>query len=701
MSHDANPSAVTALMLLVGIAPALAEPVSFSQQVAPLLEQHCFDCHANGSAEGGVKLDEAAEFATSAESGKIDPQLWWRVLKQVRAGLMPPEGDKLSAKSQAVLEEWIKGQAFGFDAARPDPGRVTIRRLNRVEYQNTIRDLVGVEFETDESFPPDDTGHGFDNLGEVLTVSPLLLEKYLDAATKIIVDALPAGPLANDASERERRRHERFFPRAVPTDPAERSVYAAELLGDFTRRAFRRPTDAETLTRLVKLAEATWSAPDASFESGVAKAMVATLASPRFLFREERAELTGEKLTESTDSDQFPLVDQYALATRLSYFLWSTMPDDELFQEAAAGTLRSNLQGQLARMLADKRSGQLTRNFVGQWLQVRDIDTVLINSFTIAMRDDPASAGFQERRQRLRRLFRREPETLTPEEREELSQFRKERRATEEKFEKFDLTWEVRRAMQRETEMHFDYVLRENRPLTELIDCDYGFLNERLAEFYQLEGLEGLDDDELRLVKLPADSHRGGVLTHGSVLAVTSNPDRTSPVKRGLFVLENILGTPPAAPPPNIPPLEDFPETADGKVVTLRDSMAAHRSDPLCHSCHARMDPIGLALDNFSALGIWRDKDRGEPIDATGELATGETFAGIDELKQLIVKQHSREFITCLTEKMLTYALGRGLDYHDVGIVDKIVDRVIADEYRPRALITGIVESPAFQRTRN
>ncbi len=349
MSRVANPSAALVLMAL--LAPARAEPVSFSEHIAPLLEQHCFECHAEGSAEGGVKLDEAAELATSAESGKIDPQLWWRVLKQVRAGLMPPEGDRLSAKSQARLEEWIKGQAFGSDTARPDPGRVTIRRLNRVEYQNTIRDLVGVDFETDESFPPDDTGHGFDNLGEVLSVSPLLLEKYLDAATKIIADALPAGPLAAEASERERQRHERFFPRAIPDSPAERRADATELLSNFTRRAFRRPTDAETLTRLVGLAEATWSAPNASFESGIAKAMVATLASPRFLFREEQPETAVE--------DQFPLVDQDALATRLSYFLWSTMPDEELFQEAAAGTLRSNLTGQLARMLADKRSGEL------------------------------------------------------------------------------------------------------------------------------------------------------------------------------------------------------------------------------------------------------------------------------------------------------------------------------------------------------
>jgi len=682
-----------AVVLVVFIAPALAEPVHFSEQVAPLLEQHCFDCHVHGSAEGGVKLDDAAELATSEGDGKIDPQLWWRVLRQVRAGLMPPEGDKLSAKSQATLEEWIKGEAFGYDPARPDPGRVTIRRLNRFEYQNTIRDLVGVDFPTDENFPPDDTGHGFDTLGEVLTVSPLLLEKYLDAATKIIADAVPTGPLAADAPERERQRHDRFFPRAVPDSPAERTAYAAEILSNFTRRAFRRPPDSETLDRLVGLAELTWTTPGATFESGVAKAIVATLASPRFLFREEQ--------TEPADENQYPLVDQYALATRLSYFLWSTMPDDELFQEAAAGTLRSNLLGQLARMLADKRSGELTRNFVGQWLQVRDIDTVLINSFTIAMRDDPASAELQERRQRLRQLFRREPETLTPAEREELDQFRKERRAAEEKFAKFDLTWEVRHAMRRETELHFDYVLRENRPLTELIDCDYSFLNEGLAKFYQIEGIEGLDGNEMRRVTMPAGSHRGGVLTHGAVLAVTSNPDRTSPVKRGLFVLENILGTPPAAPPPNIPPLEDFPEAADGKVISLRDSMAAHRSDPLCHSCHARMDPIGLALDNFSALGIWRDKDRGEPIDPTGELATGEKFAGIDELKKLIVERHSREFITCLTEKMLTYALGRGLDYHDVGMVDEIVERVVADEYRPRALITGIVESAAFQRTRN
>ena len=252
--------------------------------------------------------------------------------------------------------------------------------------------------------------------------------------------------------------------------------------------------------------------------------------------------------------------------------------------------------------------------------------------------------------------------------------------------------------MRRETEMYFEHVLRQDRPLVELLESDYTFLNQRLAKHYGIEGVQG---DSMRLVKLPAASHRGGILTQGTVLAVTSNPDRTSPVKRGLYILENILGSPPAPPPPNIPALEESGNKVAGRTPTLRESMVRHRNQPSCASCHARMDPLGLALENFNALGRWRDKERADTIDASGKLISGESFKEIGELKKILVDRHRREFYRCLTEKMLTYALGRGLESYDVQAVDTIVERIEAADGHASALIAGIIESAPFQKRRH
>jgi len=250
--------------------------------------------------------------------------------------------------------------------------------------------------------------------------------------------------------------------------------------------------------------------------------------------------------------------------------------------------------------------------------------------------------------------------------------------------------------MKRETEMHFDHVLRNDRSLLELIDCDYTFLNERLARHY---GVTGVTGDEMRLVKLPAGSPRGGILTQGTVLAVTSNPDRTSPVKRGLFILDNVLGTPPPPPPPDIPALEDA--TAGGaKPVTLREALKAHRADALCASGHNRMDPLGLALENFNALGMWREKERGQPVDAAGQLITGEPFASVRELKRVLATDRKTDFYRCVAEKVLVYALGRGLEYYDVPAVDAIVERLEKSDGKPSALLRGAIESVPFQRRR-
>jgi hypothetical protein len=253
--------------------------------------------------------------------------------------------------------------------------------------------------------------------------------------------------------------------------------------------------------------------------------------------------------------------------------------------------------------------------------------------------------------------------------------------------------------MRYETEKTFDYILRDNRSLLELLDSDYTFLNERLARHYGLTNLN-VTGESMQLVKLPPDSPRGGIITHGSVLAVTSNPTRTSPVKRGLFILDNLLGTPPAPPPPNIPALEDAVKGGRERTTTLREMLALHREAPLCSSCHNRMDPLGLALENFNAMGMWRDQERGQPIDPAGKLLSGESFTNIREMKKALVANHATEFYRALTEKLLTYALGRGLKYYDVATVDLIVERLEKSNGKPSELLAGVIESAPFQKTR-
>jgi len=313
----------------------------------------------------------------------------------------------------------------------------------------------------------------------------------------------------------------------------------------------------------------------------------------------------------------------------------------------------------------------------------------------VLSRDEPADPEADRRRARFRELNRKPSEELTEKEKAELKDVRANFQRFFRRFRNAELSRELRMAMRRETEMLFEHILRKDRSLLELLESDYTFLNEKLAVHYGIEGVKG---DEMHLVPLPKGSPRGGVLTQGTVLTVTSNPDRTSPVKRGLYILDNILGTPPPPPPPDIPPLEEAAKKLNGRTPTLREALALHRQMPSCTSCHNRMDPLGLALENFNALGKWRDKERGEPIDAAGTLVTGESFTGVRELKRILVNQYSRDFYRCLSEKMLTYALGRGLDYHDIETVDRLVEQVEKNDGRPSALLEGIVQSAAFQR---
>jgi hypothetical protein len=348
-------------------------------------------------------------------------------------------------------------------------------------------------------------------------------------------------------------------------------------------------------------------------------------------------------------------------------------------------------------MVADPRSGEFVRNFVGQWLQARDIDTVLINAGDVISRDEPLDPEAERRRTRFRALIRKPPEDLSAAEKKELQEARSTFVRGFRRFREFELTGELRRAMKRETEMLFEHVVRGDRSLCELLDSRYTFLNERLAKHY---GIPGVTGDQMRKVDLSAGSPRGGILTQGTVLAVTSNPSRTSPVKRGLFILDNILGSPPPPPPPNIPALEDSAKDKQGRTLTLRESMVLHRSQASCAACHARMDPLGLALENFNALGRWRDKERAGPVDASGKLISGEPFKDVRDLKKILVERRRRDFFRCLTEKLLTYALGRGLEPRDVQTVDSIVSQIDRADGHASALIAGVIESAPFQKRR-
>lgn len=622
--------------------------------------------------------------AFDSETALNDPELWLKVLKKTRAGLMPPVDEfQPSASEVETLSGWIKTQVFRSDPDNPDPGKVTLRRLNQIEYRNTIWDLTGVNNDTALEFPADDTGEGFDNLGEVLNISPMLLEKYFDAAQDIMGDVMASKGLGGLAPPG-------LGP--LPTDDEGREIYTRILLENFASKAFRRPVNPSTLARLVHLAGEFSAKPGVIDETGIAQSLVAILASPRFIFREELPLPAGP-------GEPFPLIDEYSLATRLSYYFWSTTPDAELTALARDGRLRENLDAQVTRMLASPRSGQFVKNFVGQWLHSRDIRTVTINDFDVFLRDY-APPEVMIARQTLRELevipaYERTPEQirLGDEARRISTNAVDQARQRRVRF-----TNALRQSMQQETEMHFAHILREDRSVLELLDSDYAFLDERLATHYGIPGVVG---NEMRKVMLPADSPRGGILTQGTILATTSNPTRTSPVKRGVFILDNILGTPPAPPPPDITSLEDVANAGDISRMTLRETLALHRAEPLCSSCHDSMDPLGLALENFNAMGQWRDQEQSVPIDASGQLITGETFQTISELKQILVNHHRQEFYFCVSEKLLIYALGRSLHYYDTATLDRMV-RLLEDTGGSLAsLVKEVVRTAPFQRMRS
>lgn len=901
------PSCLTIAALLLAVCPAVrgqgtksdpfqAADERYQARILPLLQKYCHGCHGAEKPKSGLDLAAFTDARKVAEGR----DRWEVALDYLHDGEMPPPDfqPQPSKEETDEIAGWIESTLSQLDCDLVNPGRVTLRRLNRAEYDRTIRDLTGVDFHPSADFPADDVGYGFDNIGDVLSLDPLLLEKYLAASEEIARRAIDsAGPTVipsklwrdstlrdaggepnrrgrflgtegeiavehdfpysgrytlriralgeqagdepvrmavkldgqvvrefpvensdrhrpfeavtqidaghhriavaflnnfkdpenDDPNRRDRNliidevqaigpgdpvttyeaerlpdeaggsrtddgrglasdgkvlvQHEAAGPgeyrvrvraygdqagpdpvrmavevdgqaievfdvRATSGDPGEYEVRVRldagprtfafaflndyympdnaderlrgdrnlwidrvsvagpihdyytrvprlhrEILADaplltsdlpgttrhalrrFADRAYRRPaTDAE-VDRLCALAEMV-RRDGGSPEESLRLAIQAALVSPSFLYRVE----FGGSPDPNGPSAVEPL-GPYELASRLSYFLWGSMPDDQLLEAAKNGSISTpeGLEAQTRRLLADPKSRSLVDDFAGQWLQFRNLDQVSPDNGTFPR--------FSER---------------------------------------------LRKAMRTETEMFVESIIREDRNVLDLLDANYTFVNERLARHYGIQGVEG---EDFRRIDLKPEDHRGGLLTQASVLTITSNPTRTSPVKRGKWILEQVLGTPPPPAPPDVPPL---PESGDELKGTLRERMIQHRANPGCASCHERMDPLGFGFENYDAVGAWREKDADQPIDASGNLPSGESFNGPAELRALL-KGRSQDFTHCLTEKLMTFALGRGLEYFDKCTVDQIVAKVPAEEAKFSRLILEIVQSNPFR----
>ncbi|HEX4949087.1 MAG TPA: DUF1592 domain-containing protein [Blastocatellia bacterium] len=790
---------------------------SFEKTILPFLEENCMYCHNTKKQSGGLNLEQYK----TLEAINQHRDQWEHIVQRMHAGDMPPRGAPKPDPAQVKqVITFIEGEFARLDKlVKPDPGRVTARRLNRAEYNNTVRDLLGVDSKPADDFPQDDSGYGFDNIGDVLSLSPVLMEKYLTAAEKVariavfgvppmkpavterrgqgrpikpaftpladydttglsmpnslhvthrfpvdgeytfrmflngarpqgseginfalwidgkqvqvlnldpeggaafdegkqvfdsftldfrvkvaagdhwvaasplhLYDGLPpslngANPskkpqppapefkprpdLSAEINERRRKAFEAKMAEKVPVntvrvgrvdiggpynqtlgasaesrkkifvcghaDGQHKAECATKIVSNLAHRAYRRTVTPAEISQLTNLVSLAQSKGD-SFEEGVCVAIQAMLVSPHFLFRLEQDK-------PSAISELGTRLNPHELASRLSYFLWSSMPDDELLRAADNGSLRKPavLQAQVQRMLKDEKTRALVENFGGQWLELRKLESS---------------------------------------------------KPDREKFPEYDDY--LRMSIQRETELFIESIVREDKSILDFIDGKYTFLNERLAKLYGIPNVKG---PEFRKVSLADNPLRAGILTHASVLTVSSYTTRTSPVLRGKWILENILNAPPPAPPPDVPTLD---ESKIGQSLTLRQQLEEHRKNPTCASCHARLDPLGFGLEKFDAIGVYRTKDGNLPIDDSGELPDGRKFNGPEELRKIILADRDA-FAQCLAEKLLTYGLGRGLERYDKPTVKKIAAQVAANNYKFSSVVLEIVNSLPFQMRR-
>lgn len=604
---------------------------SAEQAAVEFVRSYCIDCHLGDDAESGLDLgdfDSTKQIADSIET-------WNRIATRVDEGQMPPaESDAPTAEARAAFVSWIRDSIY--KAVCDDgvsPGGPMLRRMNRTEYANTVRDLLGIPINAGHALPDDGAGgEGFDNASETLFISPIYAEKYLEAAQSAIGHAL------KDPEDRDR------IIIATPNDQRSAEQAAREVLANFLPRAFRRSVSEDEIQEYLDLFQQAYD-DDQSYSSGIEFALTASMVSPKFLFLYEQP---------GAPAEQTP-VEQYEMASRLSYFLWASMPDQELMTLAEQGKLQDEavLEQQVKRMLrsdVDRRGlrrgakvREFATSFVEQWLGTRALGREFKPDKSVARRYDSELEG----------------------------------------------------GMKYEPIFFFEDLLADNRSLLNLIDSDFTYVNRSLASHYRVKGEFR---EQPKKVDLPDDSHRGGLLGMSAVLAVSSFPHRTSPVLRGKWILETLLGTPPPPAPPNVPALDETIDAA--KPASLRQRLELHRSDPVCASCHDAMDPLGFGLENYDVLGRWRTDDAGVPIDAAGKLPGGATFDGPDELKQLLMDR-KEQFIRNLTSKMLGYALSRGLSNEDDCVVESIVQKLAEDDYKAQTLITEIVKSVPFRYKQN
>jgi hypothetical protein len=771
-----------------------ADVCSFSQaaQYQAVVNQYCVSCHNERAQTAGLMLDklDLANVAANAD-------IWEKAVRKVRVGMMPPQGAaQPDTDTRQRLVSWLTTELDRAAAANPNPGRPLLHRLNRVEYGNAIRDLLALEVDSAALLPPDDAAYGFDNVGDVLGVSPVLLERYMgaagtvsalavgdpdvgpgsytfrirqDASQDIHLEGMPIGTvggiparvtlpldgeylltvrlfrtnlgvmrgleyeheieytvdgrrvhlfkmggeddfkanlvnmtkLGDEVDERGRIRiplkagphvitaaflertaaynptrlqpfirsstdtrdtsglpHFEMFTVTGPFNatgsgdtPSRRKIFvcrptgrtdeepcARRIISTLARRAYRGDLTETDLRRLLGFFQA--ARRTGSFEKAIQISLQRILASPKFVFHIEAEPAT-------TAPGSVYRITDLELASRLSFFLWSTIPDDELLDAAAKGRLRttSGLEQQVKRMLADPKSESLTTNFAAQWLYLRNLKNM-----------QPLSEEFP------------------------------------------DFDDNLRQALERETSLFFESIVREDRNVLNLMTANHSFLNERLARHYRIPNIYG---SQFRRVTL-TDEARYGLLGKGAVLMVTSHTDRTSPVVRGKWILDNLLGAPPPAPPAVVPPLNENPQR-EGKILTMRERMEEHRANPVCANCHKLMDPIGLALENFDAVGAWRSRDgdtvraMGTPIDASGQLLDGTKVDGVNTLRKALLRQPEL-FVATLTEKLMIFALGRGLSHYDMPTIRTIVRESAPQDYRFSSLIMGIVKSTPFQK---
>jgi Protein of unknown function (DUF1592)/Protein of unknown function (DUF1588)/Protein of unknown function (DUF1587)/Protein of unknown function (DUF1585)/Protein of unknown function (DUF1595)/Cytochrome C oxidase, cbb3-type, subunit III len=733
------------VLLLTGSISTNAQKPDSGRQ---FIQKYCQGCHNDRVKSGTLSLEQLDPAQAAAS-----PETWEKVIRKLRAGMMPPAG--APRPERTAIDEFVGHLSNSLDqyaAKHPDPGMVGLHRLNRAEYGNAVRDLLAVNVDVSTLLPSDDSSEGFDNIADALGVSPALLERYVSAATRISrlavgdpatsattntwrvpgdlsqtahIEGLPLGtrggiwfdytfPLDAEYGFKIRARSAglgvgaggepvaleitldgtRVDPGKSSTDfrlkmpagphtigvampahnsageddvygvyadnagvttvaitgplnptgsgdtPSRRKIFvchpsggedetacAKRILSSLAAKAFRRPvrdSDLETLLGFYQQGR-----NSAGFEQGIEAAVARILIDPWFIFRFEKepAGIAPGSIYPVTDTE---------LASRLSFFLWSSIPDEELLRLAQQNKLHEPqiLAAQTRRMLADPKASALPANFAGQWLYLRELKSA-------------------------------RPETR-------------------------DFNDNLRQSFRRETELLFESIMREDRNVADLLNADYTWVDERLAEHYGIPGVYG---SRFRRVKLPDDSRRG-LLGQGSILLVTSVATRTSPVARGKWVLENILGTSPPLPPPNVPALPEDPSSA--KVVSVREKMEAHRTNPVCAACHKIMDPIGFSLENFDLTGRWRSSDGGVPIDSTSQMVDGTKLSGPASLREALLSR-SDVFVSTLTEKLMTYAVGRGLRYYDMPTVRAIARDARRNDDRFSSIVLGIVKSAPFQ----